>query len=88
MLRDPTMKHQIDRMVDELCSEFSGRFSRPRIEEVVNDSVERVGATAKVFDYVPLLAYRFARERLNAIRRACGDDSDGAWEPLRLLQRS
>ena len=29
--------------------------------------------TAKVFDFVPLLAYRFARERLGAIRRATGD---------------
>lgn len=80
MLPDPTVQHQIERMVDELCSEYAGQFSRARIEEVVSDSVERIGETAKVFDFVPLLAYRFARERLGAIQRATGDDADGTWD--------
>jgi protein-tyrosine-phosphatase len=80
MSRNPNIEHQIDWMVDELCSEYSAQFSRSLIEEVVSDSVERVGDTAKVFEFVPLLAYRFARERLNAIRRAGGDDADGTWD--------
>src|SRR6516164_7091915 len=80
MSHNPNIQPQIDRMVDELCSEYPGQFSRPRIEEVVSDSVERVGDTAKVFEFVPLLAYRFARERLNAIRRAQGEDTDGLWD--------
>jgi len=73
MLPDPTVQHQVDRMVDELCSEYAGQFSRSQIEGIVSDSIERIGETAKVFDFVPLLAYRFARERLGAIRRATGD---------------
>jgi arsenate reductase (thioredoxin) len=77
---DPTMKHQLERMVDDLCSEFTGRFDRKQVEEVMEDSVDRVFETARVFDFAPLMAYRFARERLNAIRRAQGEDSAGTWD--------
>jgi arsenate reductase len=77
---DPTMKHQIDGMVRDLCSEFAGRFERQQIEHVMNDSVERVVDTATVFDFVPLMAYRFARERLNAIARAQRQDAQGSWD--------
>lgn len=77
---DPGMKHQIQRMVDDLCSEYSGTFDRSRIEAVMNDSVGRIVETATVFDFVPLMAYRFARERLNAITRAERQDAEEAWD--------
>lgn len=67
---DPAMQHQCQRMVSDLCSEFAGAFDRPAIEDVMSDSVDRVLETATVFDFVPLMAYRFTRERLNAIRRS------------------
>lgn len=76
---DPAMEHQIDGMVRDLCSEF-GQFPREQIESVMNDSVERVLKTATVFDFVPLMAYRFTRERLNAITRAQGEDTQGTWD--------
>ena len=74
------MKRQVDGMVRDLCSEFAGQFDRPQIEEVMNDSVDRVVEAARVFDFVPLMAYRFTRERLNAIRRAQGQDAQGTWD--------
>jgi arsenate reductase (thioredoxin) len=77
---DPATRHQIQRMVDDLCSEFAGQFARSQVEEVMHDSLEGVVTTAKVFDFVPLMAYRFSRERLNAIRRAHGHDDIGAWD--------
>ena len=77
---DPTMQHQIERNVDDLCTEFAGKFDRRQIEEVMNDSVERVVETARVFDFVPLMAYRFTRERLHAIKRARGQEAEGAWD--------
>jgi len=76
---DPVTKHQVQRMADDLCSEFAGRFDRPQIEEVMNDSVERVVGSARVFGFVPLIAYRFTR-RLNAITRARGQDAAGTWD--------
>ena len=33
-----------------------------------------------MFDFVPLMAYRFTRERLNAIRRARGQEAEVAWD--------
>jgi hypothetical protein len=39
---DPETQHQIDRMVNDLCLEFDGQFARAQIEEVMNDSLERV----------------------------------------------
>ena len=77
---NPAMQHQIDRMLADLCSEFAGRFDRDRIEDLMADSVERVTKTATVFDFVPLMAYRFTRERLNAIGRAQYQDAQGAWD--------
>ena len=80
MSPDPETAHQIERMADDLCSEFAGRFSRAQIEEVMNDSSARVLETATVFEFVPLMAYRFTRERLNAITRAAGHAAAGNWD--------
>ena len=77
---DPVMQHQCDRMVADLCSEFAGAFDRSQIEDVMSDSVDRVLETATVFDFVPLMAYRFTRERLSAIKRAGGDDAQDTWD--------
>ena len=77
---DPATQHQIERMVDDLCSEFAEDFPRPQIEEVMSDSVERITETARVYDFIPLMAYRFTCERLKAIRRARGEDAEGAWD--------
>jgi protein-tyrosine-phosphatase len=67
-------------MVKHLCTDFDGRFERSQIEEIMNDSVQRIVQDATVFDFVPLMAYRFTRERLNAIRRAQSEDAKGTWD--------
>jgi len=77
---DPTMKHQIERNVDHLCAEFATQFDRPQIEVVMDDSVQTVLDAATIPDFVPLMAYRFTRERLNTVKRAQGQKADGAWD--------
>ncbi len=77
---DPAMQHQLHRMTDDLCAEFAGQFARLQIEDVLADSVERVLASATVFDFVPLMAYRFTHERLNATLRAQGRGAQPAWD--------
>ena len=77
---DPATQHQIERMVDDLCSEFAGEFPRSQIEAVMADSVERITETARIHDFVPLMAYRFTCERLKAVRRAGGEDARGALD--------
>ena len=77
---DPTTQHHLGKRLDELCSEFAGQFERREIEEVMNDSLQRLLTTAKVLDFVPLMTYRFTRERLNAITRAQRQNAVGAWD--------
>ena len=77
---DPATHHQIERMVDDLCSEFAGEFPRSQIAEVMGDSIQRITETARFHDFIPLMAYRFTCERLKAIRRASGEDAEGAWD--------
>jgi protein-tyrosine-phosphatase len=50
---------------DQLCGEFDGIFERPHIEAVVRESAEQL-QDASVASFVPILAHRFARERLRA----------------------
>jgi len=77
---DPSTKRKVERAIDDLCSEFSGEFERPRIADLMDDSVDQLSAVAAVLEFVPLLAYRLTRERLNAIRRAQSTDAEGAWD--------
>ena len=46
----------------------------------MNEASARVLETATVYDFVPLMAYRFTRERLNAITRAAGRHPAGNWD--------
>jgi len=73
---DPELQHKVDWMIEELTGEFGSAFERSRIEEVVDDSVTRLLDTASVRQFVPLMAYRFTRERLLALVRT-GKDAAG-----------
>ncbi len=77
---NPAIKQQLDWTVKHLCGEFDGTFDRPQIQEVMDDSVQRIVKGATVFDDVPLMAYRFTRERLNAIKRAETHGAQGTWD--------
>jgi arsenate reductase (thioredoxin) len=77
---DQRSRRQLDRMVDDLSAEFEGRFDRRRIQGVIEDSADRIASSAKVHDFLPLMAFRFARERLHAIARAQGGDAEGEWD--------
>jgi len=57
------------KVVDELYEEFDGLVDRAEIERLMNDSLDRLGSTANVPDFVPLMAQRFTWERLNAMTR-------------------
>lgn len=66
--------------IDSLCREFDGRFERSEIESLMSDSLSRLDASATVGEFVPLMAYRFTRERLNAITRGLGERPEGTWD--------
>jgi protein-tyrosine-phosphatase len=79
---DAVTQHHVEEMVDTLCAEFEGRFERPRIEELMADSVRQLAGQANVEDFLPVLAYRFTRERLSSIGRTPGTSWDVVFVSL------
>jgi arsenate reductase (thioredoxin) len=69
-------QHHIEEMVDTLVAEFGDRFERAQIEELMADSARQLAGGANVEDFVPVLAYRFARERLTSLSRSSGTGAD------------
>ncbi len=68
---DSVTQHHIRQMADRLVDEFAGVFSRETIERYISESVDLLGES-KVNTFVPVLAHRFARERLKALGQADG----------------
>ena len=61
----------VDRATDDLCHEFEGVFSRETVARFISESIVALGG-ARFADFVPLLAHRFARERLRALGQSEG----------------
>ncbi|MBA4179006.1 MAG: phosphatase [Anaerolinea sp.] len=58
-------------MIDSLAEEFAGSFSRETIQQCASDSYESL-QPGVVADFIPVLVYRFTRERLRAQLQAGG----------------
>ena len=71
----PVVLRHIERFIDKLCAEFGEVHSRETIDGLMRDSVQRLAGDAQVDDFVPVLAHRFARERLKALVRAGATES-------------
>ena len=59
-------------IVNRLTPELLGVFSAETIERYVSESWDQLAHTAKVPAFLPVLAERFARERLRALAQAEG----------------
>jgi arsenate reductase (thioredoxin) len=68
---DLVTQAHVDKAIDDLCIDFEGVFSRETVARFVNESIVALGG-AKFADFVPLLAHRFARERLRALGQSEG----------------
>ncbi len=78
---DPATKGHLDKAVQNLAAEFRGIFSRETIDRFVAESFERLEG-ARIADFVPVLVYRFSRERLLALGQAEGSISKKVPEVL------
>ena len=68
---DTVTQHHVDQAADRLAEEFAGIFSQETIARYIAESLNLLeGARINVF--VPVLAHRFARERLQALAQAEG----------------
>ena len=60
-----------------LAAEFSGTFSVETIEQFLIGSYDQFAANARIPTYLPLMAERFARQRLKALAKVEGKSNDG-----------
>jgi arsenate reductase len=68
---DPVTLHHVRQAADRLAEEFTGVFSKETIERYMAESLDLLGES-RVTVFVPVLAHRFARERLRALAQAEG----------------
>lgn len=60
-----------------LAEEFAGVYGQPTIERFLSSSYDEFAEGATIPNFLPLLAERFARQRLRALARVEGKVSDG-----------
>jgi arsenate reductase (thioredoxin) len=68
---DPVTQHHVDQAAARLADEFKGVFSEETIARYIGDSLDLLGSS-RINVFVPVLAHRFARERLRALAQAEG----------------
>jgi len=66
---DPVTQHHVRQAADRLKTEFAGVFSVETIERYIGESLDLLG-NSRINVFVPVLAHRFARERLKALAQA------------------
>jgi protein-tyrosine-phosphatase len=66
---DPVTQHHVHQAADRLKAEFAGVFSVETIERYIGESLDLLG-NSRINVFVPVLAHRFARERLKALAQA------------------
>ena len=68
---DPVTQRHVENLSRGLVGEFAGIFSEETINRYITESVDLLG-DSRITVYVPVLAHRFARERLKALAQAEG----------------
>ena len=68
---DPVTQDHVRRAAKALTDEFAGVFSQETIERYIAESLDLLGGS-RINVYVPVLAHRFARERLQALAQTEG----------------
>jgi arsenate reductase (thioredoxin) len=68
---DPVTRRHVDNLTRGLVREFEGIFAVETIDRYISESVDLLG-TARINLFVPVLAHRFARERLRALAQSEG----------------
>ncbi|RCG25874.1 arsenate reductase ArsC [Sphaerisporangium album] len=70
-------RHALYTAAANLSAEFSGTFSPETIERFLRTSYDQFAGRATVSGFLPLLAERFARQRLRALARVEGKHDTG-----------
>ena len=68
---DPVTRNHVDKAAAALSAEFAGVFSEETIARYIGESLDLLGDSS-INVFVPVLAHRFARERLKALAQVEG----------------
>jgi arsenate reductase (thioredoxin) len=68
---DPVTRRHVAGLTRGLVNEFAGVFSEETIHRYISESVDLLGES-RISVFVPVLAHRFARERLRALAQVEG----------------
>ena len=68
-------RHLVRGVATSLEEQYSGTFGPETVERFVVDSIDKLMATAQVTSFLPVLAERFTKQRLNALMRIEGPPS-------------
>jgi len=66
---DPLTQRHVRQAAEQLKGEFAGVFSVATVERYIGESLDLLG-DSRINVFVPVLAHRFARERLRALAQA------------------
>jgi protein-tyrosine-phosphatase len=81
MMAEPNLTLEQDMALElaarRLADEFTGTFGMETIEQFLHTSFDQFAGRATVPNYLPLLAERFARQRLKALAKVEGRAHDG-----------
>ncbi|MBO3750000.1 arsenate reductase ArsC [Streptosporangiaceae bacterium NEAU-GS5] len=70
-------QHALLTAARRLADDFTGTFGTETIERFLHTSYDQFAIKSKIVNYLPLLAERFARQRLVALARVEGASDDG-----------
>ncbi|WP_431920952.1 arsenate reductase ArsC [Nonomuraea jabiensis] len=70
-------QHALLTAARNLADEFDGTFGTETIERFLHTSYDQFAGRATVANFLPLIAERFARQRLRALARVEGKDTTG-----------
>ena len=70
-------QHALRVAATRLARDFDGVYGAETIERFLHTSYDQFAGTATVLNYLPLLAERFAKQRLTALARVEGKAHDG-----------
>jgi protein-tyrosine-phosphatase len=68
---DPVTRRHVDNLTKGLVTEFAGIYSEETINRYISESIDLLGSS-RINVFVPVLAHRFARERLRALAQSEG----------------
>jgi protein-tyrosine-phosphatase len=73
----PEQQQALRLAASNLQREFDGTFGRETIEQFLATSYDQFASGARIVTFLPLMAERFARQRLQALARVEGKAGDG-----------